>query len=187
MVNQAIDRGTMRRFALAWTLLALIVLSACLYFGNPFGIASRDPRARLLGFSIYRFSSDAMLPTIAQGDLLLIGTFVYASGAPERGDIVAFLPPGGGRHPYVMRVIATAGETIAETDGVVHVNGRALEEPYKSMEPPSSDYVQQFPELAGNSPPQQVPEDHFFVLGDNRGNARDSRFFGPVPRNNLIG
>jgi signal peptidase I len=164
--------------------LVIIALCACvsawLYFENPFGTASRDPRARLLGFKTYTFSSKSMLPTIQPGDFLFVSTFSYGFASPRRGDLIAFFPPDGDDKSYVMRVLAEGGESIAITDGAVLISGKPVKEVYLFKELVTAPY-------SVHMETQVVPEGYVFVLGDNRDNARDSRFFGALPRSRVIG
>jgi signal peptidase I len=166
---------------IGWLIIGLCACaSTWLYVGNPFGTASPDPRARLLGFQPYTFSSDSMLPTIQRGDLLFVSTFSYGFGSPRRGDLIAFFPPDGGGKTYVMRVLAEGGESIAITNGAVVVGGKPLQEDYLSQELITTPYAMEMETRI-------VPEGHVFVLGDNRDNSRDSRFFGALPRSRVIG
>lgn len=106
---------------------------------------------------------------------------VYPLHPPQRGDIVVFNPPvGGASKPYIKRIIGLPGETIAIHDGAVFVNGDRLDEPY--LEGVSTSWPNGDPtrELV-------VPEEHLFVLGDNRNNSTDSRSFGPISNDALIG
>jgi signal peptidase I len=164
--------------------LIIVVVWACacagLYFGNPFGTASRDPRARLLGFQTYTFSSKSMLPTIRPGKFLFVSTFSYGSTSPRRGDLIAFFPSDGGSKAYVMRVLAEGGNSIAITDGAVVIDGRPVPEAYLSKQLVTSPY-------ALHMETKTVPEGYLFVLGDNRDAAKDSRFFGSLPRSAVIG
>jgi signal peptidase I len=97
---------------------------------------------------------------------------------PARGDIIVFkYPDPNPDNPpkdYIKRVIGVAGDHLLIEDGVVYINGRALEEPY-IKEPPVRDYE------------TLVPPDTVFCLGDNRNNSSDSRFWGPMPLKNLKG
>lgn len=106
---------------------------------------------------------------------------VYPLHPPQRGDIVVFNPPvGGSSKPYIKRVIGLPGESISIHDGQVFVNGDALEEEYLggvSTSWPNGDPTREL----------VVPEDHLFVLGDNRNNSTDSRSFGPISNDALIG
>ena len=151
----------------------------------------------------YRVDGDSMLPGLHNGQYLLVNKAIYfhvdriALGnllpgpdtpgrdvvylfhPPERGDIVVLDPPVRSDKPYIKRVIALPGETIAVRDGKVYVNGEPLEEGYIA-EPPRYTY----PFNAGE---YTVPEGNVFVMGDNRNNSSDSHVFGPVPLDRVIG
>jgi len=97
-------------------------------------------------------------------------------GTPHRGDIVVLKRPGQADSPdLVKRVIGLPGETIEVRAGTVYINGRALAEPYVVHED------------AGWLPPTRIPPGYVFVMGDNRTNSLDSRSFGPVAINSLLG
>ena len=106
---------------------------------------------------------------------------VYPLHPPQRGDIVVFDPPiGRTSKPYIKRVIGLPGEKITIHDGAVYVNGERLEEGYLNGTATS---------WPNGDPSREVvvPEGHIFVLGDNRNNSTDSRSFGPVPTDDVIG
>lgn len=112
------------------------------------------------------------------------GDIVYPFGKPERGDIVVLDPPAAASvdKPYIKRVIGEPGDTVEIRDKHVFINGQQLEEPYlngvgTSCEPARND-------ICG---PLTIPEDSVLVLGDNRGNSEDSRKFGVVPIDDIIG
>lgn len=115
----------------------------------------------------------SMIPTIEIGDRVLAEKLTYRfSGEPQRGDIVVFDDPDASRPQLIKRVIAVGGETIDVMDGAVYVDGERLEEPYThgtNTEPGSVEL------------PFTVPEDSVWLMGDNRPNSGDSRFFGPRP------
>lgn len=106
---------------------------------------------------------------------------IYPLHPPQRGDIVVFDPPiGRTSKPYIKRVIGLPGETITIRDGIMHVDGQPLDEPY----------IQGSATSWPNADPTRevvVPEDHLFVLGDNRNNSTDSRSFGAISNDTLIG
>jgi signal peptidase I len=149
--------------------------------------------------------SGSMLPTLEIGERILVEKVSYRLGEPDRGDVVVFersldpaVPspheddsviedvvnafkslfgwPTGGEQDYVKRVLAVGGDTIEGREGVVYVNDEAIDEPY-------------LPEgvVTGDFPPQKVPEGQIFVMGDNRGSSDDSRSFGPVPADEVVG
>ncbi len=120
--------------------------------------------------------------TAATADHLLVGRIVYALRAPHRGDIVVFqAPPRAartcGRGTYVKRIIGLPGEVVSERAGVIFINGRRLSEPY--IRPHTRD--------AMTHTWSRLDHTDYFVLGDNRRDSCDSRWWGPVPRTDLIG
>jgi signal peptidase I len=122
--------------------------------------------------------SESMVPTLEVWDRVLINKLAYDLDEPERGDIVLFRSPEGGEDPLIKRVVGLPGDTIEVRHDRLHVNGKLQREPYVNDE---------YREHQAPYGPQQVPPDHVFVMGDNRGNSQDSRVFGPVPQENLIG
>lgn len=123
--------------------------------------------------------SDSMLPTLEQGDRLIVEKISYRFDAPHRGDIVVFDPPQGsgfgGGNAFIKRIIGLPGETIAVAEGKVLIDGKPLQEDW-NMEP--SDY---------EMPPRLIPARHVFVMGDNRNNSADSHVWGALPIGNIIG
>lgn len=146
--------------------------------------------------------SASMLPTIEINDRVIVNKLAYQVGAPERGDIVVFLNPGltdeqlqetvpeaivravleavGVRsrpeEDLIKRVVATEGETVEIADGHLVVDGVPYEEPYLLSETGMDDFG-----------PETVPEGHVFVMGDNRSSSLDSRSFGTIPEEEIIG
>jgi signal peptidase I len=128
----------------------------------------------------FRMDGSSTAPTIRDGDLLLIDEEAYTSRVPERGDIILFDPPVASEKPYVKRVIGLPGETIEiGTDGYVYVNGQRLDEPYTAAGSTECDMRV--------CKAVTVPEGNVYVLGDNRRNSSDSRIFGPVDIDDIIG
>lgn len=133
----------------------------------------------------FHVESGSMEPTLAPGDRILVNKL---AGNPSRGDLVVFSRPDG---DLVKRVVALEGETLYFEDGLLKIGESWLVEPYLSAGTgtyvraaiPNCDATEGFD---GNEA-CTVPEGHVFVLGDNRSVSFDSRNFGPVPRENLIG
>ena len=111
--------------------------------------------------------SGSMENTIMTGDRVFGNRLAYRFGEPERGDIVIFKYPDNEEELYIKRVIGLPGDKVEIRDGLVYLNDSAkpLEEPYLK-ETPVGDYG-----------PYQVPEDGYFMLGDNRNWSKDSRFW----------
>ena len=122
--------------------------------------------------------SGSMLPTLEEQDRVLVNKLSYDLHEVHRGDIVVFESPQGEGQikDLIKRVIALPGETIEARDGRVYVDGRPIEEEYLG------------PGITtGPLEPQTVPDGHYFVMGDNRANSKDSRFFGPIPKSLIVG
>jgi len=153
----------------------------------------------------FRVEGISMAPSLEDGEYLIInrlaylkldltlfnwlpffhsqeGDVLYLFGAPHRGDVIVFRSPTPPYRYFIKRIIGLPGDTVQidPTTGRVYVNGRPLEEPYvrgKTRCGPG-------PRGCG---PWTVPPGHYFVLGDNRENSTDSRFFGFVPEGNIVG
>lgn len=119
--------------------------------------------------------SPSMEPTLLTGDRVLVNRFEYRFREPERGDIVVFNPPISPGEDYIKRVVALAGDTVEVRDGRLYVNGEPQEEPFIKDE------------MDSPFRKERVPEGHVFVMGDNRNSSGDSRVFGPVEVDSLLG
>ncbi|MDH0292384.1 signal peptidase I [Pseudomonas sp. GD04087] len=166
------------RFRPALTVVAALLTG--LYLVNPLGVPSLDPRMRLLGMTTYSIRSSSMNPTLQPGDYILTSAASYAFGTPTAGDVVVFLNPKDPQHSYVKRIVAGPGDRVRISDGRLYLNDREIAQPYllgaQNRAADSRRLVE-----------HRVPEEHYFLLGDNRDNSLDSRFFGDVPRANLVG
>lgn len=177
----------------------------------------------------YRIPSPSMVPTLVEGQRILVNRVEGRFGSPERGDVTVFNPPSGagddecgvqegeaygpsgevytgeseapaatlgmacpkptpGKYPdaYVKRVIGMPGDRLKIIKGHAYINGVKLNEPYINDEDGCDD-----PETydASCSYPQEItiPAGHYFMMGDNRNASDDSRFWGPIPEENVIG
>jgi len=149
-----------KRFAL--DILETIVLAVVLYFG----INAISARVRVEGTS--------MVPTLQNGEYILVSKLSYKTGVPARGDIIVFGLPTDTKQELIKRVIGLPGETVTIKDGIVSVNGVTLNEPY----------IAQPPNYNGE---WQVTDGQLFVLGDNRNNSKDSHQWGLLPMENIAG
>lgn len=125
--------------------------------------------------------SGSMEPTLRTGDRILVGKFTYKIWDVRRGDIIVFRYPLNPNKDFVKRVVGLPGERIEIKDGLVLINGRPLHEVYPTALP-GGDRA-----CVSNYGPEVVPAESVFVLGDNRCNSEDSRFFGFVPAGNIVG
>src|SRR5262245_8205095 len=138
----------------------------------------------------FRIPSESMVPTLLVGDFLFVNKFEYGPKIPftsirlpgirppRRGDIIVFKSPQDPSKDLIKRCIATGGETIEVRNKQVSVNGRPLLEPYTihidpRVHPSGSDPRDFFG-------PETVPKGQLFMMGDNRDNSNDSRFWGPA-------
>jgi signal peptidase I len=153
----------------------------------------------------YRIPSESMVPTLVNGQRVLVNRIGTHFGDPAIGDVTVFHPPSGAdtldgpkcgvRHPetapcprgtpakaetnFIKRIVAGPGDTISIRDGHVVLNGKLQREPF----------VRPCGDGQGCNLPRAItiPPDHYFMMGDNRGSSDDSRFWGPVPRDWIIG
>jgi signal peptidase I len=135
---------------------------------------------RTFVFQAFYIPSESMVPTLKVGDRVLVNKLSYKLHDPRRGDIVVFKAPEGAAtaeiKDLVKRLIGLPGETIEGRDGKIYINGRELDEPYLPDDVKSRTFG-----------PEKVPPDHYYMLGDNRQYSKDSTFFGPIARKDLIG
>lgn len=120
--------------------------------------------------------SGSMRPTLEVGDRIFVNKFIYRFKEPARRDLIVFYYPNDPTKKYIKRLIGLGGETVEIIEGQVYIEGQPLEETYTLQEMYRGDYG-----------PTQIQEDNYFVLGDNRNNSEDSRYWGFVPREMIIG
>lgn len=126
----------------------------------------------------YVIPSGSMIPTIELWDRVIANKFVYRFTEPEYGDIVVLDDPTGSVPTLIKRVVATGGQTVDLVNGAVVVDGVVLSEPYTHGKP-SLPQMQPLPYV--------IPADSVWVMGDNRTDSQDSRFFGAVPVDQVRG
>jgi signal peptidase I len=125
----------------------------------------------------YRIESHSMEPNFYEGQFILVNKLAYRLGAPERGDVVVFHNPSNPDEDYIKRIIGLPGDTVQIRDQAVYINGELLEEPYpRNPIAPGVPYG-----------PLVVEPDHLFVMGDNRPNSKDSRSFGLLSEDLVVG
>jgi len=123
----------------------------------------------------------SMVPTLHNADQYYLKRWVYYLRSPQRGDIVVIKDPTDGSF-CVKRIIAMSGESVfLKRNGHLYVNGAKLSEPYLTPGTPTFSCDKVSEEMIN------IGEGKFFVLGDNRGNSFDSRYYGPISRQNILG
>ena len=126
-----------------------------------------------------RVDGSSMVPTLNNGQFVMVNRLAYnlgefITGKVQRGDVVVFHYPRDPEQEYIKRIIGLPGDVVEMTGGHVYVNGEQLIEPYIAAD-------------ARNEGQWTVPAGHIFVLGDNRNNSQDSRSFGYVSMQNVVG
>lgn len=159
----------------------------------------------------FQIPSGSMLPTLEVGDFILVNKFAYdlrlpvagtkvlEVGDPERGDVMVFKYPRDGETNYIKRVIGLPGDHIRYNEKTLYINGQEVATDFIAALPPVElfredlgDVTHGIFETIGRRDPRaegewRVPEGHYFVMGDNRDNSNDSRYWGYVPENLLVG
>ena len=155
----------------------------------------------------YKIPSQSMEDTLLVGDFLLANKFIYGSrlplvnwrlpaiSEPRTGDIVIFIYPVDGVTKYIKRCVATAGDTVEVKDKLLYINGKHFPDPELSKfidTTPDGHLVVQPRRPGGvnsrdNFGPFIVPRHHYFMMGDNRDNSYDSRYWGAVHKDMILG
>jgi len=156
-----------KRKALSTVLDIVVIVAAA------FAIAMLVQAFLIKPFTIHQVSMEA---TLNEGDRILINRVTYHFRDPKLGDVIVFHSPVTRGEDLVKRVIAVGGQTISISNGKVYINGTVIDEPYLLEQG-----------FAGDYPETLVPAGQLFVMGDNRNNSGDSRFFGPIDRKAVIG
>jgi signal peptidase I len=161
----------------------------------------------------FQIPSQSMVPTLKVGDFILVSKWTYGIrlpvlrtkiieiDSPERGDVMVFFPPHEDRY-FIKRVVGLPGDKIHVLNGVVFINGDKMTQTSVAEEANSPRSVVMSENLGGvehlmqkrTSPTRLslnysavVPQGHYFMMGDNRDNSSDSRVWGPVPEDRIVG
>jgi signal peptidase I len=150
----------------------------------------------------FRIPSESMVPTLEIGQRVLVDRVSFRFGEPDRGDVVVFKPPMGAednrcavQHPsdqgcprstrdrsdtnFIKRVVAVPGDRVKVVEGSVYINGKRQEESFARLTPECG---------TCNLPREiRIPDGQYYMMGDNRGESADSRVWGPVPKEWIIG
>jgi signal peptidase I len=125
----------------------------------------------------YRIESHSMEPNFFEGQFILVNKLAYRLGEPVRGDVIVFHNPTNPAEDYIKRVIGLPGDAVEIRDQSIYINDQLLEEPFASNPiTPGTAYG-----------PEVVAPDHLFVMGDNRPNSSDSRRFGQLSEDLVVG
>jgi signal peptidase I len=150
------------------TIVEVVVIVAA-----AFAIAMLVQAFLIKPFTIHQVS---MRATLEEGDRILLNRLSYHFRHEARGDIVVFHSPINADEDLVKRIVAVGGDRVAISGGKLYVNGVAQDEPYLLEQ-----------DFSGEMPETEIPAGQVFVMGDNRNNSGDSRLFGPISTDTIIG
>ena len=131
----------------------------------------------------FKIPSGSMRPTLVEGDKLFVNKFIYRFHPPERGDIIVFKYPVDMKKDFIKRLVGFPGDIVEIRDGKIYVQDRAVDDP----ESFGKFYYYNHDPYGGPDEKVKVPENAYYVLGDNSANSTDSRFWGFVPKKNILG
>jgi signal peptidase I len=172
--------GGRRHVLVEWVVIVIVALVAALLI-------------KTFAIQAFFIPSQSMEPTLMPGDRVLVNKLAYDFHPVHTGDIIVFRRPPNDTTPgiddLIKRVIGLPGQTVFVSNCRVFINGKELAQPYlpKGWQEPSSEYCTTWP---GSSPlpdPYKVPNGYYFVMGDNRQDSYDSRYWGPLPASYIVG
>jgi signal peptidase I len=143
----------------------------------------------------FRIPTGSMRPTLQEGDKIMVNKLLFGPKIPftnyrlprlrepRRGDIIVFVYPEDRKKDFIKRLVALGGETVEIANGNILINGKLINSPPEMLKI----YYYNRGRYGQKGRPIKVPDDSYFVLGDNSDSSRDSRYWGFVPKDNIIG
>jgi signal peptidase I len=130
----------------------------------------------------HKISGQSMMPNFPDSEYLLTEKVTYYLRNPERGDVIVFTPPISNTDEFIKRVIGLPGETVMVQNDHVYINDKLLQEPYlkNTVMTTGGTFLTDGQEF-------KVPDGEYFVMGDNRPNSSDSRYWGPITKSVISG
>lgn len=142
----------------------------------------------------FKIPTGSMRMTLVEGDLILVNKFIYGAKVPftklrlpavklpERGDVVVFIYPEDNKKDFIKRLVGLPGESVEIKGGSIYINDKPAQEPVFNQI-----YYYNRGDFGAEGQKLIVPKDSYFVLGDNSASSKDSRYWGFVPKDNLLG
>jgi signal peptidase I len=142
----------------------------------------------------FKIPTGSMRPTLMEGDLILVSKFIYGAKVPftrfrlpavrqpKRGDVIVFIYPEDRKKDFIKRLVGLPGDTIEIKSGSIYINDKPLSDTVFNQR-----YYYNRGDFGKEGEKLVVPADNFFVLGDNSGSSKDSRYWGFVPKDNILG
>jgi signal peptidase I len=172
--------GARRHVLVEWVVIVIVALVAALLI-------------KTFAIQAFYIPSQSMEPTLMPGDRVLVNKLAYDFHPVHTDDIVVFRRPPNDTTPgiddLIKRVIGLPGQTVDVANCGVYINGKELAQPYlpKGWQEPTSEYCTTWPASSPLPDPYKVPKGYYFVMGDNRQDSYDSRYWGPLPDSYLVG
>lgn len=151
---------------------------------NPFKIVAKNIPLYIRNnvAQAFKIPTKTMEPTLLQDDLILADKAIYKKSEPKRGDLIIFIYPEDTKKMFVKRLVGLPGETIEIKNGSILINGMVLTEPSFANK-----YYYNRGDYAKEGQTITIPQDNYFVLGDNSAFSKDSRYWGFVPKKYIVG
>ncbi len=142
----------------------------------------------------FKIPTGSMRPTLLEGDIILVNKFLYGARIPftdlrlpevrnpQRGDCIVFIYPENPKKDFIKRLVGLPGEVLEIRSGTIFINGKPVLDPVFSKI-----YYYNKGDLAEEGKVTVIPQDNYFVLGDNSASSQDSRYWGFVPKKNILG
>jgi len=142
----------------------------------------------------FKIPTGSMRPTLLEGDLILVNKFIYGAKIPfthlrlpalkqiNRGDVVVFIYPEDAKKDFIKRMVGLPGDIVEIRGGTIYINDNPVLNPVFNQR-----YYYNRGDFAKENQKLIVPPDNYFVLGDNSGSSKDSRYWGFVPKDNILG
>ena len=142
----------------------------------------------------FKIPTGSMRPTLIEGDLILVNKFIYGAKIPftdlrlpavkeiKRGDVIVFIYPEDAKKDFIKRMVGLPGDVVEIRNGTIYINDKPVLNPVFNQR-----YYYNRGDFAKDGQKLVVPEGNYFVLGDNSGSSKDSRYWGFVPKNNILG
>ncbi|MBU1088115.1 MAG: signal peptidase I [Candidatus Omnitrophica bacterium] len=130
----------------------------------------------------FKIPTGSMRPTLIEGDRILVNKFIYKFRDPKRGEVIVFKYPEDTKLAFIKRLIGLSNESLEIKNGRIFINDNIIDD--KNLR---KNYYYNRGDYGEGGQKIEIPDDALFALGDNSANSRDSRYWGFVPRKNLIG
>lgn len=142
----------------------------------------------------FKIPTGSMRPTLIEGDLILVSKFIYGAKVPfthlrlpgfrelKRGDVIVFIYPEDNKKDFIKRLVGLPGDTVDIKSGTIYINDQPLSDPVFNQR-----YYYNRGDFAKEGQKLVVPQGNYFVLGDNSGSSKDSRYWGFVSKDNILG